>query len=104
MGADKVSRLFKHKKNGFRMPNNASGRKRLRQSKVRNLRNRMRKSEISTFSKRVLLAVEGGDATSAKTFLKIAQKKIDKAVKKNILHKNTAARRKSSLMRRVAAL
>ena len=86
------------------MPNNASGRKRLRQSKTRNLRNRMRKSEISTFTKKVMSAIESGDATAANSFLKIAQKKIDKAAKGNVLHKNTAARRKSALMRKVAAL
>ncbi len=86
------------------MPNTASGIKRLRQNVKRNLRNRMRKSEINTFSKRVLAAIESGDKEQANVFMKITQKKLDKAIKTNILHKNTAARRKSALMRRVAAI
>ena len=47
------------------MPNTESAKKRLRQDAVRNLRNRMAKSEISTYSKKVVAASEAGNAEEA---------------------------------------
>ncbi|MFQ5654041.1 MAG: 30S ribosomal protein S20 [Planctomycetota bacterium] len=86
------------------MPNSKSAAKRLRQSRERNLRNRIVKSEIKTHTKKVLKAVEEQDAARAGELLRAAQAKLDKAVKKGTLHANTVARRKSLLFRKVAAL
>jgi small subunit ribosomal protein S20 len=83
------------------MPNTDSGRKRLRQNKERNLRNRAVKSELKTYTKHVLSAVESGDKNVAREKLQSAQAKLDKAVKYGVLHKNTVSRRKSSLARKV---
>ncbi|NRA74579.1 MAG: 30S ribosomal protein S20, partial [Planctomycetes bacterium] len=47
------------------MPNNISSSKRLRQGVKRNLRNRMKKSEIRTLTKKVIEAVEAGDQSKA---------------------------------------
>jgi len=86
------------------MPNNASTTKRLRQDKVRNLRNRIAKSEIKTWTKKTLEAIEAQDRETAETCLKTAQAKLDKAAKKGVMHANTVARRKSLLMRRMQGL
>ena len=84
------------------MPNSKQAIKRLRQAERRNLRNRMAKSEIKTYTKKVLQALEEGNSQSAAEFLRIAQAKLDKAAKKGILHKNTVSRRKSLLASKVA--
>ena len=86
------------------MPNNAQAIKRLRQDARRNLRNRIAKSEIRTFTKKVLSAVEAGDAKTAQELLQLTQAKLDKAAKRNVMHANMAARRKSALGRAVAGM
>jgi len=76
--------------------------KRNRQSEVDRLRNREVRSEINTRIKAaVSAAAEGAD--NAAEALQIAISRIDKAAQKGMLHKRTAARRKSRLMRDVAA-
>ena len=72
------------------MPNSKQATKRLRQSKVRNLANRMVKSELKTYTKRVLAAVEARDVAAATTALRAAQAKLDKAAKKGVVHDNAA--------------
>lgn len=66
--------------------------------------NKMYKSEMKTAIKRVFEAVEQGDYQYASMRLNKAQSIIDKNVKRNIMHKNTAARRKSLLTMKVKAL
>ncbi len=86
------------------MPNSKQATKRLRQAVTRNLRNRKVKSEIKTFTKKVLIALEGGDASSALKLLEKAHSKLDRAAKLGVLHRNTVNRRKSLLSRKVAAI
>jgi small subunit ribosomal protein S20 len=76
--------------------------KRNRQNERRRLRNKAVRSELKTRTKRAVSAAEQGadDATQA---LRLALKRIDKAASKGVIHKNQAARRKSRLMKRVAA-
>jgi len=83
------------------MPNSAQAKKRLRQDAKRNLRNRIVKSEIKTFTKKALEAIESNDRENAVEFTRIAQVKLDKAIKKGTLHRSTVARRKSLLHRRL---
>lgn len=71
-----------------------SAQKRLRQTIKRTLRNRAVKSRIKTLTKKAR-------ATRDPQVLREAVKAIDKAAAKGILHPNTAARRKSRLMRAV---
>lgn len=78
--------------------------KRHRQSLRRRAANKIRTSAMNTEMKRTLGAIAAGDAAAAKEALRVAMTKIDKAAKKNTIHKNTAARRKSLLARRLAAL
>ncbi|MEC9476504.1 MAG: 30S ribosomal protein S20 [Planctomycetota bacterium] len=83
------------------MPNNKSSAKRLRQDDKRNLRNRARKSEIRTLTKKVLAAVESGDQSKAEELARVVQGKLDRAAKGGTLHANTVSRRKSSLARQL---
>ncbi|HHC08351.1 MAG TPA: 30S ribosomal protein S20 [Actinobacteria bacterium] len=86
------------------MANIKSQIKRNRQNEKRRLRNKAVKSELKTRAKRALEAAEAGDRERAEELLRLAQKRIDMAAAKGILHKNTAARRKARLTRRVRAL
>jgi small subunit ribosomal protein S20 len=74
--------------------------KRNRQNEKRRLRNRAVRSEVHTVQKNAVAAV-GTDSESEA--LRLAVKRIDKAAAKGVLHKNTAARKKSRLMARVRA-
>lgn len=56
---------------------------------------------MKTHVKKVTKAVEEGDIETAKKELPMAMKKIDKAAKKNVIHKNQASRRIGRLSRRV---
>jgi len=79
------------------MPNTQSASKRLRQRKVRTLRNKTIKSSIKTQVKKVLKAAEEKDLTKADVEYRLAAKKLDKASAKGVIHKNAAARKKSRL-------
>jgi small subunit ribosomal protein S20 len=75
--------------------------KRARQSKKRRERNLAVKSKIKTLEKRALQEKDKGKAEEA---LKRFHSVLDKAVKKRIIHKNTAARKKSRVTKRINAL
>lgn len=85
----------------FRMANIKSQIKRNRQNEKRNERNKALRSELKTRMKAAVTAAESGDAGAAGEALQLAQKRIDTAVSKGVLHKNTAARRKARLTRQV---
>jgi small subunit ribosomal protein S20 len=85
------------------MANIKSQKKRIRQNEKRYERNKAFRSELKTRYKHVVEAAEAGEQERAEELLRIAQKRIDVATSKGILTKNTAARRKSRLMRRVSA-
>ena len=86
------------------MANIKSQVKRNRQNIVRNERNKSIRSELRTRVKNALDAAEAGDAAGAEEALRLAQKRIDSAVTRGVLKKNTAARRKSRLARQVRSL
>ena len=86
------------------MPNAKSAKKRMRQNAERRQRNRSRKSVMRGHMKKVLQAVAGNDVALAETELGRATKKLDQAAAKNVIHRNTAARLKSRLSRRVNQL
>ena len=73
--------------------------KRNRQNEKRRLRNRTVRSEMNTRTKAALAAVDHDDDEAAAESLRMAMKRIDKAASKGVIHKNTAARRKSRLVR-----
>jgi len=75
--------------------------KRNRQNEKRRLRNRAVRSELLTREKAAMAAVGTENEAEA---LRLTIKRIDKAASKGVIHKNTAARRKSRLMARIKAL
>ncbi|MCL6479242.1 MAG: 30S ribosomal protein S20 [Peptococcaceae bacterium] len=79
------------------MPNIKSAAKRAEVIRKRTLRNQMLKSALRTSIRRFDEAMAGASKEEAKAKLKRALIAIDKAVTKGILHKNTAARKKSRL-------
>ena len=79
------------------MPNIKSAKKRVLVSKVNNERNKMAKSALKTTLKKFEAAVAEGNKEQADSAYTAAGKSIDQAVKKGIIHKNNAARKKSSI-------
>ena len=81
------------------MPNIKSAKKRVLVSASKTARNKAVKSNLKTTIKKAEAAIaEGGDSREA---IRLAIKRIDQAQAKGILHKNTAARRKSKLVRKL---
>lgn len=78
------------------MPNIKSAKKRVKVIAAKTDRNKSVRSDLRTAIKKAELALANGEANKAET-VKVAVKKIDKAVTKGILHKNNAARKKSQL-------
>ena len=84
------------------MPNIKSAIKRVRITKHKTLKNSIRKSVLKSALRKCKEAIASNDANVADT-LKKAIKSIDKSAAKNVLHKNTAARRKSKLVKALNA-
>jgi small subunit ribosomal protein S20 len=82
------------------MPRIKSAKKRMRQTKTRTARNKAARSELRTVVKKVRSA---GTPAAAAAAMKNAESMIDRAGRKNIVHRNTAARTKSRLARLVNA-
>lgn len=79
------------------MPNIKSAKKRVELSMAANARNKAEKSALKTVVKKFDAAVAEGSREAATGAYTTAVKAVDKAVAKGILHKNTAARKKSSM-------
>ena len=86
------------------MANIKSQIKRNRQNEKRRARNRTVRSEIRTRAQAALDAAKAGDEAGANDALRMAQKAIDRATADHVLHKKTAARRKSQLAGQVRTL
>lgn len=86
------------------MPQLPSSRKSLRQSLRRRERNRARKKAAKLAIRAVVDAAKAGDAESLSAKVAQAQKALDKAAQRNVIHKNAAARRKSRMMKRARKL
>jgi small subunit ribosomal protein S20 len=81
-----------------------SQKKRILTNEKARLRNNAVKSELKTAIRAVNTAVESTDKDAAAAALKVASRKLDKAVSKGVLHKNNAANRKSAISKKVNAL
>ena len=81
------------------MPNIKSAKKRVEVSERNLISNVAVKSSVKTAVKRVLEAIKLADATKITSALNKAYSVIDKAVSKGVLHRNTAARKKSRITR-----
>ena len=83
------------------MPNIKSAKKRVKVIEKRTLRNSMIKTGYKTAVKKFEVALNNGNIEEAKTLLSEATKKIDKACSKGVIVKNTAARKKSNLSKKL---
>ncbi|GAA1292909.1 30S ribosomal protein S20 [Streptomyces javensis] len=86
------------------MANIKSQIKRNKTNEKARLRNKAVKSELKTAIRRTREAVAAGDAEKAAEAIRIAARKLDKAVSKRVLHKNNAANKKSALAQQVSTL
>ena len=86
------------------MPNIKSSKKDVIRSKIAYEKNKADKSELKTNLKKFDAALVAGDKAAAEVAYKAAIVIVDKAVTKGILHKNTAARKKSSMTLRLNKL
>ena len=82
------------------MANIKSQIKRNKQNLVRHERNKAVRSELKSRTKSAVVAAESG-ADDAAERLRLAIKRIDKAAAKGVIHKNSAARRKSRLVAQI---
>jgi small subunit ribosomal protein S20 len=85
------------------MPNIKSAMKRVKVIEKKTMRNNMIKSGYRTAVKKFEQALESGNVEEAKALFSEATKKIDQACTKGVLVKNTAARKKSRLAKKLNA-
>lgn len=85
------------------MANIKSAKKRILITRKKTAANRSRKSEINTYIKRFEIAVEEGNIEHAQELLKAIDRKLKRAAHRNIIHKNAASRKVSSLARKLNA-
>ena len=83
------------------MPNIKSAKKRVKLIEKKTLRNNMIKSSYRTAVKKFEEAIEAGKMDEAKVLFADATKKIDQACTKGVIVKNTAARKKSALSKKL---
>ena len=86
------------------MPNIKSSIRSVKTDAERRVKNMQVKSQIRTATRKAVEAVEAGQAEEAKAAFVNAVSVIDKAAGKGVIHKNTAARKKSNLAAKVNAL
>ncbi|MEI6520890.1 MAG: 30S ribosomal protein S20 [bacterium] len=84
------------------MPNTKSAKKDLLVHERNRLRNQAVKSRIKTLRQKAIKAVVA-NGIAGETAVKLALKELDTAATKGMIHKNTAARRKSRLMKKLNA-
>ncbi len=86
------------------MANTPQAKKRIRRNDRRAVINHSRISRIRSFIKAVESAVAAGNKPDAVEALKQAQPELARGIARGVIHKNTASRKFSRLVKRVAAL
>jgi small subunit ribosomal protein S20 len=86
------------------MPNTRAAKRAVRTIARRTEVNRVRKSRVRTFIRRVNEALAAGDANAAREALREAQPEIMRGAQKGVMEKNTASRTISRLAQRVRKL
>ena len=86
------------------MPQRRNARKELRKQRKHVSHNLDIKTSLRKAIRKLLTEVKEKKADDAKTTLRLVFKKLDKSVKRNLLHKNTVAHRKSRLSKAVQVL
>ncbi len=88
--------------NSLAVANIKSQIKRNRQNERRRARNKDVRTALKTDVKKARTSAEAGDTEAAAAQVRTASRSLDKAASKGMLHKRTAARRKSRLAKSVA--
>ncbi len=83
------------------MPIKRSALRQLRKDRTRGLRNRIIRSELKTLKKQLASLLTERKHADLQKLLPAAMRQFDQAASKGIIHKNTASRAKSRLMRRL---
>lgn len=86
------------------MANSPQAKKRARQNDIARKHNSSMRSMVRTYLKKVLAAIEAGDAEAAKAAYAAAVPILDRVADKGVYHKNKAARHKSRLNAQIKAL
>ncbi|MBW7865503.1 MAG: 30S ribosomal protein S20 [Candidatus Hydrogenedentes bacterium] len=86
------------------MANIKSQKKRIRTNEESRQRNMAVRSRMKTMVKSAMSAIESADAEALKKAVPAALSEIDRAAAKGVIHRNSAARKKSSIQTRVARL
>jgi small subunit ribosomal protein S20 len=86
------------------MPQSKSAAKRLRQDEIRRQQNRSVKSALKTSNRSFLDQINGGDKDNATIELNKVYSSLDKATVSGVIKKNTAARKKSQLARKLNSI
>ena len=86
------------------LANIKSAKKRIKVIEAKTLQNKMFRSQLKTERKKFDAAVSTGDKAAATEAYKEAVKKVDQSVAHGILHKNTAAHKKSKLTKKLNAM
>ena len=84
------------------MPNIKSAEKRVKVTAIRTARNKAYNSALKTAIKKANAAIDNAADNKEET-VRLAVKKIDQAAAKGIIHKNTAAHKKSALALKLKA-
>lgn len=79
------------------MANIKSQMKRIKTNAKRTERNKAYKSELRTWIRKFRESVAAGDKDAAGEALRLASRKLDKAVSKGVIHQNQAANKKASM-------
>ena len=86
------------------MANTTSAQKMVRKIARRTAVNRDRRGRMRTFVKKVEEAIASGDKAAAEAALRMAEPQLMRSAQTGIIHKNTAARKVSRLVKAVRAL
>lgn len=86
------------------MANIKSQLKRIKQNEKRRLLNRAVRGNTRSVLKNARTTIDSGEVEGSKAVVQEAMKALDKAAQKGVFHKNNVARRKSRLMKKLAAL
>ncbi len=86
------------------MANSPAARKRVRKIARKTAVNKMRRSRIRTFLRKVESAIESGDQAAANAALRDAQPEIMRGASKGVMHANAASRKVARLNRRIKSM
>ena len=85
------------------MANIKSAMKRVKVSKIQNMRNRMITSDLKTAIKKFEKALESDDKAAITEYYSVAVSNVYKVLSKGVIHKNAANRKKAQLTKKLAA-